>query len=116
MRKRTVAVLFAVALGVVVTGGLSFTTAAGISGMWKGIVTDELCAKNGLAQADDAECPRKCVANGSKYALYSPADNKVYVLNPQEKMAELAGKRVNVKGTLDGNVITVANITVTPKK
>ena len=56
------------------------------------------------------------MANGSKYALYSPADNKVYVLNPQEKMAELAGKRVNVKGTLDGNVITVANITVTPKK
>ena len=45
MRKRTVAVLFAVALGVVVTGGLSFTTAAGISGMWKGIITDELCAK-----------------------------------------------------------------------
>lgn len=115
MRKRTVAVLFA-AVGVVFTGGLSFTTAAGTSGMWKGIITDELCAKNGLAQADDAVCPRKCVANGSKYALYSPVDNKVYVLNPQEKMAELAGKRVNVKGTLDGNVITVANISVTPKK
>jgi len=114
MKQRTL--LAIVGLSIVAIGGWSLTHAAGTPGTWKGIITDELCAKNGLAQADDAACPQHCVAEGSKYALYSPTDNKTYVLNPQEKMAELAGKRVNVKGTLDGNVITVANITVTPKK
>ena len=116
MVKRTV-VLAAVALVILAAAGMSFTRAAGTEGTWKGFVTDDLCAKNGLAQVDDAVCPKQCVAEkGSKYALYSPSDDKTYILNPQEKMDALAGKRVTIKGTLDGGVITVSNVTVTPKK
>ena len=69
MLKRTVA-LAAVALAMVAAAGTTFTRAAGTPGTWKGFVTDELCAKNGLAQAGDAVCPKQCVAEkGSKYAL-----------------------------------------------
>jgi hypothetical protein len=116
MVKRTLA-LAATAMAIFAAAGTNFTRAAGSAGTWKGFVTDDLCAKNGLAQAGDAKCPKQCVAEkGSKYALYSPSDDKTYILNPQDKMEALAGKRVTIKGTLDGDVITVSNISLTAKK
>jgi len=113
--------IVALFLILLIAGGISRVGAEGTAGTWNGLVTDELCAKNGLAQDGDAVCPKDCVTTkGSKYALYipakNPAEDKVYILNPQDKAAALAGKRVTIKGTLEGDTITVTDVSVTPKK
>lgn len=110
MTKRIVA-LFAIVL---FAGGLSVVAAAGKSGTWKGIVTDKMCATKGV-NLTDADCAAKCVAKGDKYALYNSADKKVYVLMPQDKVAAHAGQAVTIKGTVDGDTITVTSVTA-PKK
>jgi hypothetical protein len=78
-----------------------------------GIVTDQMCANKGV-KLDDAACAAKCVAAGSKYALYDTSTKKVYVLNPQDEAAKHAGQTVNVRGTVDGDTITATAIN-TPK-
>jgi hypothetical protein len=106
MIKRIAAIL----VMVVIAGGLSLTMAAGTEGTWKGIVTDKMCATKGV-NLTDAECAKKCVAGGDKYALYTTADKKVYVLTPANKIVAHAGQEVTIKGTLDGDTITVASVT-----
>ena len=110
MGKRVAAILAMV----LIAGGLTFTMAAGTEGTWKGIVTDKMCATKGV-NLTDSECAKKCVtAMGDKYALYNTADKKVYVLMPQDKVAAQAGHEVTIKGTVDGDTITVSSITLTP--
>ena len=106
MMKRIAAILAIV----LIAGGLSLTMAAGTEGTWKGIVTDKMCATKGV-NLTDAECAKKCVAGGDKYALYTTADKKVYVLTPANKIVAHAGQEVTIKGTLDGDTITVASVT-----
>jgi|SRR5579862_3462065 hypothetical protein len=106
MRNRITA-LFIVVLAL---GGLSLVSAAGKAGTWTGIVTDKMCATKGV-NLTDADCAKKCVAAGDKYALYTTDDKKVYVLMPQGKVAAHAGQEVTIKGTVDGDTITVTSVT-----
>ena len=106
MIKRCLAVLALFALA----SSLSLM-AAGKEGTWTGIVTDKMCAAKGT-NLTDADCAKKCVAMGSQYALYNNADKKVYVLMPQDKVADHAGHTVVIKGTVDGDTITVSSITM----
>lgn len=110
MMKRIAAVLVIV----LIAGGISLTMAAGTEGTWKGIVTDKMCATKGV-NLTDTECAKKCVAAGDKYALYNSADKKVYILTPVDKIVAHAGHEVTIKGTLDGDTITVASVTMAPK-
>jgi hypothetical protein len=88
----------------------------GKSGSWSGYVTDTICGAEG-ASADHASCAKKCVEeHGAKYALYNTADKKVYVLDPQDKVAEHAGHEVTIKGTLDGETIHVTSISMNEAK
>lgn len=50
----------------------------------------------------------RCVEEGSKYGLWS--GNKVYILEPQEKVLQFAAKNVRVTGTMTGETIQVATI------
>ncbi len=76
-----------------------------------------MCATKGV-NLTDAACAAKCVAAGDKYALYTTDDKKVYVLMPQAKVAAHAGQDVVIKGTVDGDTITVTSVTWTcrPRK
>lgn len=88
---------------------------AGKKGSWSGVVTNDMCGSKD-ASADKAECTRTCVKeHGAKYALYNPADKKVYVLDPQDKAAGHEGHTVTVKGTLDGDTIHVDSLTMAKK-
>jgi hypothetical protein len=78
-----------------------------------GWVTDTHCGAKPAASGKHGDCAKKCVDGGAKYALYTPADKKVYVLEPQEKAADFAGKHVKVKGTVDGETLNVASIELT---
>ncbi len=78
-----------------------------------GWVTDDHCGAKG-AKEGHADCATKCVKeHGAKYALVTPSDGKVYVLDPQAKVAEHAGHHVKVTGTLEGNMLTVTKIEMT---
>jgi len=102
------------AAALLLVAGIAFTGQknAGKSGTWSGIVTDNMCAAKG-AKPDHAMCASKCVKeHGAKYALYSTEDKKLYILDPQDKIADHAGHEVTVAGNLDGDTIHVTSITM----
>jgi Protein of unknown function (DUF5818) len=87
----------------------------GKSGTWSGVITDDMCGAKDASPAK-AECTKTCVKDhGAKYALYDPADKKVYILDPQDKAAGHEGHTVTVKGTLDGDTIHVESLTMAKK-
>lgn len=87
--------------------------AASEDGTWVGWVTDTHCgAPKGDASKHSAGCVTKCVKDGASYALYTPADKKVYVIANADKVSEHAGHHVKVSGTLDGEKITVKSVEV----
>jgi len=89
---------------------------SGKAGTWLGTITDTNCGAKG-ASAEHAKCTEKCVKEqGAKYALYSPSDKKVYILDPQDKAAGHAGHDVTVTGTLDGDTIHVSSIAMNAAK
>ena len=74
---------------------------------WTGTVTDSGCGEKG-AKAGHADCARSCVKNkGAKYALYTPADKKVWILSDQVGADKLAGQEVVVKGKADKETMTI---------
>jgi hypothetical protein len=54
--------------------------------------------------------------HGAKYALYDEADQKVYILDPQDKAERHAGHDVTVTGTLEGDTIHVSSLTMNTAK
>ena len=81
-----------------------------------GVVSDSMCgAKHMAKDKSPAECARMCVKQGMKYALVSV--DKVYTLEGHEaELDKLAGARVTVKGSVAGDVVTVASVTPAANK
>ncbi len=80
---------------------------------WKGEITDEMCgAEHMMEGMSPKECADECVRMGSKYALYVPADKKLYGLDRQDEAKKFSGETVVVRGELsdDGKTIRVASI------
>lgn len=87
---------------------------------YSGEIMDSLCAKDGSHAKmmdqmksmgrDKQTCAQKCVQLGAKYVLVDQAKNKVYDLDDQDKAAEFAGHKVQVKGTLEKKKIKVSSI------
>lgn len=101
--------LMAVAALVLAASGLSLMAQGAKPARFTGIITDEMCAKKGV-KLTDAACAAKCVAAGSKYALYETATKKVYVLDKQDEAAKFAGQTVTVRGTASDDTIAVTSI------
>ncbi|HJT71804.1 MAG TPA: hypothetical protein VJ731_16515 [Terriglobales bacterium] len=80
-----------------------------------GVVSDSMCgAKHMAKDKSAAECTRECVKAGSDYALV--AGGKVYPLKGDKaEIDKYAGQRATVKGTLDGNNLSVQSITAAKK-
>lgn len=101
------------AMALVLFAGVSLASPK--DGSWTGWVTDTMCGAKG-ATAKHAKCAKDCVDGGhGKYALYNPADKKVYTLDPQEKLAEHAGHFVKVTGSVEGDIIKVKAIEMAPE-
>lgn len=77
-----------------------------------GIITDAHCgAKHQFSDKSPAECTRICVKNGSQYVLVD--GDKVYALHGDiVQLNQMSGIRVTVIGTLEGNRINIASMTV----
>jgi hypothetical protein len=102
------AILFAAAFQVTADKG-------GKDNSWVGWVTDTHCAPpKGDPAKHSAGCVNKCVTEHSaQYALYTPADKKVYVLDNAEMAKPHAGHHVKVSGELEGDKIKVKAIEAT---
>jgi len=77
-----------------------------------GVIGDAICGrKHAMGGKSDAECTRECVRRGSQYALI--VGEKVYVLEggPTAKLNDLAGVRVVISGTVQGDTIQVKSVT-----
>ena len=90
--------------------------AAQASRTFTGVITDDVCAREGHAGMrmgpTDAECTRLCVTvHDGKYVL---ADGKdVYALSDQQAPEKFAAKKVRVVGRLlaESRIIQVESIT-----
>jgi hypothetical protein len=86
-----------------------------------GVITDGQCAakvshKEVMAKAKvntAANCVRGC-ARRYWYVLYVPSSKKIYKLSDQERPAELAARRVRIKGALDKATQTIYVSSIEP--
>ncbi len=103
------------ALAILFAAAIQVTANSGKDGSWVGWVTDTHCAApKGDPAKHSASCVNKCVdEHGAQYALYTPADKKVYVLDNAEMAKPHAGHHVKVSGELDGDKIKVKAIEMT---
>jgi len=112
------AVLFAVALALVTaTGALAFgkkyvdQPESGKTQIFSGVLTDSHCgarhpSKSGLSAGD---CTKMCLKQGSTWALVD--GEKIYTLSRDTPVLDrLAGERVTVSGTLQGNTIQIESV------
>jgi hypothetical protein len=104
--------LIATAVGVLLFAGMTFaagnkTQKAPKERTYVGVITDTNCGTKGH-MGPAAECVKKCVEHGAKYAL--AYKGKVYVLEPQDAAAPHAGAKVRVKGTMEGMTIHATSI------
>lgn len=80
---------------------------------YTGVVSDDHCkAKHSTASDEAAACVKKCAGGGAKYLLVS--GKKVYNVDPQDKFADFAGKKVKVMGTAKGDTITASSVAEAP--
>lgn len=78
-----------------------------------GTVSDAMCGAKHMMEGDPAACLRACIQKGSKYALV--VGDKVYTLDTSNQatlatLNKLANKKATVKGTADGDTISVTSV------
>jgi hypothetical protein len=79
----------------------------------RGHVTDDMCGKEHMMEGMDAkECADECVKMGAVYALFVPADEKMYLVDDPKKLEPYAGEDVVVKGSLseDGKTLRITSV------
>lgn len=90
------------------------------SQVFTGEIMDSLCAKDGTHDKmmdqmksmgrDKVTCTQECIQLGGKYVLFDPAKRTVFALDDQDKAATFAGRKVQVKGTMEKKKIKVSDI------
>ena len=86
-----------------------------------GVIGDSICAHDHRGfttrfNVDDRECTLGCVKAGAEFVLVT--DSRVYRIDKQQlpELASFASRRVQIKGSLDGDRIVVASVTATESK
>jgi hypothetical protein len=75
-----------------------------------GMITDERCgARHMDSDKSPAACARACVRDGSQYSLID-GDKRYQLAGMYDQLNEVAGQRVRISGTLDGETIRVSAI------
>jgi hypothetical protein len=103
MRIQVLAVVGTLVIGV---SGLSAQSSKTISGF----VSDSQCGATHSSASDSAtKCVKGCLKHGGEPVVVS--DGKVYHLKGKtDAVREFAGQDVTVKGTIDGDTLTVESV------
>jgi hypothetical protein len=104
-------------IGIVLALAIGLATAAfaqapaSTEGQWTGYITDTHCGAKGAVKDHTAACVEKCMKSGSKAQIANEGDKQTYNLDSFDKVKDLMGHKVTVKGTLDEktHTITVAS-------
>jgi hypothetical protein len=113
----TMSLVAAAAFAVIVTSatlafaGSGQTPNVAQSGDYTGIISDSMCGARHVKHPnlDSANCTRECVRTGAKYALID-GDKSYFLRGDFAALAQFAGERAKVTGSLDGNTIKVSAI------
>ena len=95
--------------------GAASAAAASEQRTWTGVISDSMCKRHHESGAEgqqttDPDCTRDCVKGGSRYVLLADDTVHAIVNQDQKQLAEHAGTRVIVRGTLQGDAIEIAAI------
>jgi Protein of unknown function (DUF5818) len=73
-----------------------------------GYIVDKNCASKKEMLGNEA-CAQSCIKRGSP-AVLATEDGKIYSISNQDKVKDVAGKKVTVTGKVDGETITVDSV------
>jgi hypothetical protein len=73
-----------------------------------GYIVDKNCASK-KEMLGDEDCAKRCIGRGTP-AVIATEDGKIYSISNQDKVKEMAGKKVTVSGKVEGDSITVDKI------
>lgn len=98
---------------VLLTAALAIPAFAAGPATFTGKVSDSMCGAKHQEGVPPADCVRACVNKGAHYALI--VSDKVYTLDTsndaqKSELDKLAWENATVRGTLNGDTITVASV------
>jgi nitrite reductase/ring-hydroxylating ferredoxin subunit len=73
-----------------------------------GYIVDKNCSTK-KAMLGNEECAKSCMGKGAP-AVLATEDGKVYAISNQDKVKDMAGKKVTVTGKVDGDTVTVTSV------
>jgi hypothetical protein len=88
------------------TAAMSITALAADS--WTGYIVDKNCSTNKEMLGNEA-CAKRCLGRGAP-AVLATEDGKVYQIKEQDKVKDVAGKKVTITGKMDGDTISVDSL------
>jgi hypothetical protein len=98
-------ILLAITLSALVSSG---AMAAGMKGAWTGWVSDAKCGSSKI----DADCVKKCEADGSPLVFVNDKDKSVLQVANQDVLKGHEGHHIKVKGTVDGDTMTITSVSM----
>ena len=75
---------------------------------WTGYVIDKNCASKKEMWGNE-QCAQSCIKRGAA-AVFVTEDGKVYAIAQQDKVKDVAGKKVTITGKMDGDTISVDSV------
>ena len=73
-----------------------------------GYIIDKNCAGKKEMWGNET-CAQSCIKRGAP-AVFVTEDGKIYSIAAQDKVKDVAGKKVTVTGTVNGDAITVESV------
>jgi len=73
-----------------------------------GYIVDKNCSTK-KEMLGNEDCAKRCMGRGAA-AVLATDDGKVYAISNQDKVKDVAGKKVTVTGKVEGDSITVDSV------
>ena len=84
------------------------TAISAMAADWTGYVIDKNCASKKAMWGNEA-CAQSCIKKGAP-AVFVTEDGTIYQVANQDKVLDVAGKKVSISGTMKGDTITVESV------
>ena len=86
-----------------------FAAISAMAAEWTGYIVDKSCASKKDMWGNEA-CAKRCIKRGDPAVFVTESDGKIYQVAEQDKVMDVAGKKVTLTGTLKGDTISVESV------